>query len=424
MELQLIWRNFQRWASRNLLAKKILLQLGIIAGFLILSGILTYYINAYITKQLKHPFRYAWLKKLLARSRSLVFPAIGLLFFGTYSIAIGGTRFPQHLTDAITILLGAWFIINVISLFLKPGYFFKISKVIVIIIAALHIFEIYDDTIKFLSDISFSLGNIKLNIYSLIKGVLVFMLFLWVAHAISKAFEHRIAKLDDINSSMKVLFSKISKIILFIIAVIISLNVIGLNLTTLNVLGGALGLGLGFGLQKVVSNFVSGIILLADNSIKPGDVIAVNDTYGWVNTLGARYVSLITRDGKEHLIPNESLITQQVENWSFTDNKVRIKIPIGIAYDSDVKLAMKLMERAAKESPRILNTPEPQARMRGFGDNAIQLDLRFWIADPANGMANVKSDVLLRIWENFKEHEIGVPFPQRDVYIHSGEKDK
>jgi small-conductance mechanosensitive channel len=175
--------------------------------------------------------------------------------------------------------------------------------------------------------------------------------------------------------------------------------------------------GLGFGLQKVVSNFVSGIILLMEKSVKPGDVIAIEDGYGWVQSLGARYVSVLTRDGIEHIIPNEDFITQKVENWSFSDNNLRLKIPVGVSYNCDLELAIKLCIEAANGEERVKNKTATVCLIKGFGDNSVDLELRFWIDDPSAGCANIQSKVYLSIWHKFKEHSIEIPYPQRDLHI-------
>ncbi|HSG65815.1 MAG TPA: mechanosensitive ion channel domain-containing protein, partial [Gammaproteobacteria bacterium] len=173
--------------------------------------------------------------------------------------------------------------------------------------------------------------------------------------------------------------------------------------------------------QKVVSNLMSGVILLMDRSVKPGDVIAVGDTYGWVSGLGGRYVSIVTRDGIEHLIPNELMITQTVENWTHSDNKTRLKLPLGVHYDSDVRLAIGLCVEAALETDRVLKQPEPKCLVLGFGDSAVDLELRFWIQDAHQGVRNVRSDVLLRIWDKFHAQGVQIPYPQRDLHIRSAQ---
>ena len=175
----------------------------------------------------------------------------------------------------------------------------------------------------------------------------------------------------------------------------------------------------GFGLQKVVSNLVSGVILLMDKSIKPGDVIQMGESYGRIQSLGARYVSVVTRDGTEYLIPNEDLITRQVINWSFSNPLVRLKIPVGVSYSSDVPTAMRAMRDSAAKIPRVLASPTPFCLLMGFGDSSVDLELRFWISDPENGIANVCSDVRLAIWERFAKQGIQIPFPQRDVHLRS-----
>jgi small-conductance mechanosensitive channel len=226
-----------------------------------------------------------------------------------------------------------------------------------------------------------------------------------------------------LSPSLRVLLVKIIRIIFIIAATMIALSSMGINLSSLTVLVGAIGLGLGFGLQKVVSNFVSGVILLLDNSIKPGDVIEIEGTYGWINNLHARYASVITRDGTEHLIPNEDLITQRVINWSFTDELVRMRVPIGVSYKSDPHECIRLILLAANGNERVLQDPAPVCLLKDFGDSSINFELRFWLADPANGISNVKSLILLRVWDIFKENNIEIPFPQRDLHLRSSDVD-
>ena len=180
-----------------------------------------------------------------------------------------------------------------------------------------------------------------------------------------------------------------------------------------------MGVGLGFGLQKVVSNFISGIILLLDKSIKPGDVIEIGDVYGYISKLQSRYVSIVVRDGSELLIPNEDLITQKVVNWSFSHKKIRLPIPIGVAYNSNPHEIVKIVLSSIKNIKRILKDPEPACILKGFGDSSVDFELRIWIQDPEKGTNNIRSDVLLNVWDAFKENNITIPFPQRDVHFKS-----
>lgn len=191
--------------------------------------------------------------------------------------------------------------------------------------------------------------------------------------------------------------TKSLKIVLVTIAILIVLETVGLDLTTLTVFSGAVGLGLGFGLQKIISNLISGFMLLMDKSIKPGDVISVDDTYGWVNSLGGRYVSVVTRDGTEHLIPNENLITSKVINWTHSDSLTRIKLPIGIHFKSDVRQAIAHCLAATKGLNRVLQNPEPNCLLMSFGESSLNIEVRFWIKDAERGVRNIRSAVLINI---------------------------
>jgi small-conductance mechanosensitive channel len=284
-------------------------------------------------------------------------------------------------------------------------------------IAALNILDLLNPTLAVLAGLSFNIGALNLSLLTIIKGLIYFAVFLWAALLISRLIENNLKSSVSLTPSMVVLTGKLVRITLVTAAFLIAISTVGIDLSIFTFFGGALGVGLGFGLQKVISNFVSGIILLLDKSIKPGDVISIGDTYGWVNSLNARYVSLDTRDGIEHLIPNEELIITRVENWSHTHNRVRLKIPIGIHYNSDVKQAMELCEEAAQEVERVIEEPGPICLLAGFGDNSVDLEVRFWISDPHNGLSNIKSQILLKVWEKFHENNIEIPYPQRDLHI-------
>jgi small-conductance mechanosensitive channel len=213
------------------------------------------------------------------------------------------------------------------------------------------------------------------------------------------------------------LAQKLSAVALIVIAFFLAVDLAGIDLTAFAVFSGAFGLAIGFGLQKTFGNLIAGIILLMDRSIKPGDVIVVGDSFGHVNKIGVRAVSVVTRDGKEHLIPNENLMTQEVENWSYSSPNVRVHIPVGVAYDCDLALVQKLMVEAAIEPKRVLKTPPPNVWLRAFGENAVQFEILVWIADPEAGVGNVQSEILNRLWVLFQENRISLPFPQRDIHI-------
>lgn len=268
-----------------------------------------------------------------------------------------------------------------------------------------------------LQAISFNLGGNQITLLGVLTGLLTLCVALLVANLLSRALDARINRVRVWSPSMRVLVCKVVHVSLYTLAVLLALDTVGINVASLAVFGGALGLGIGFGLQKVVSNLVSGFILLTDRSIKPGDVIQIEGTYGWINNLRARYVSVITRDGTEHLIPNEDLITQRVINWSFTNKNVRLKLPVGVSYRCDIHRARELMLEACRNVERVMEDPPPMCQLVGFGDNSVDFELRIWINDPPNGVANVKSEVYFKVWDAFREHGIEIPFPQRDVHL-------
>jgi small-conductance mechanosensitive channel len=207
------------------------------------------------------------------------------------------------------------------------------------------------------------------------------------------------------------------KITLVILALVISLSGLGIDLTAFTVFSGAVGVGVGFGLQKVVSNFISGIIILLDRSIKPGDTISLGDTFGWIRELSTRFVSVITRDGREHLIPNEDFITTPVINWSFSNELVRLDVHFGVSYDSDPNEISALAIAAAATVPRVLPSNTPVCWMTGFGDSSVDFILRFWISDPQNGLTNIRGKVLLAMWNTFKENGVNIPYPHREIIM-------
>ena len=246
-------------------------------------------------------------------------------------------------------------------------------------------------------------------------AIVVIGLLITVARIASQATASTIRRNDDISPSMQVLAVKAVQLAMYGIAFYLGVKAVGIDLTGLAVLSGAIGVGLGFGLQKVVSNLVSGVITLLDKSIKPGDVISLGETFGWIQTLGARYASVVTRDGKEYLIPNEDLITGQVVNWSHSNDFVRLDIYFGTSYSCDPHAVRKLAIEAAASVDRVLSHRAPVCHVVGFGDSSVDYILRFWIKDPTGGLTNIRGNVYLALWDTFKANNISIPFPQREV---------
>ena len=268
-----------------------------------------------------------------------------------------------------------------------------------------------------LASITFNIGEIKIDIFKIVSSIIALFVLLWLVGLITKLIDSTVQTRNEIPPSIRVLIGKTSRLIFYTAALLVSLKIGGFPLGALAVFSGALGLGIGFGLQKVISNLVSGVIILLDKSIKPGDVIEINGTYGWINTLRTRYVSVLTRDRKEILIPNEDFITNNVVNWSFSDTNVRIRANIGVSYGTDVEHALEVSAEAAKNIPRVLKNPPPRCLLMGFGDSSIDLQIRFWINDANEGVANVRSQVMLEVWKAFRDNGIEIPFPQREITI-------
>ncbi len=270
---------------------------------------------------------------------------------------------------------------------------------------------------EFLEGLAIEFGDFRLSALAIIKALVVTGILFAIARLGANTTANKIQESKDISPSMQVLMIKALQIVLYGAAFFIGLKAVGFDLTGLAVLSGAIGIGLGFGLQKVVSNLVSGVIILLDKSIKPGDVISLGETFGWINTLGARYVSVVTRDGREFLIPNEDLITSQVVNWSHSNDFVRLDIPFGTAYSDDPHDVRRLAIDAAASVDRVLSHKSPVCHIVGFGDNSVDYLLRFWIKDPTGGLTNIRGNVYLALWDIFKENNISIPFPQREVTL-------
>ncbi len=285
------------------------------------------------------------------------------------------------------------------------------------IYATLYLLNVSDDVAEFLDNIALELGEFRLSVLTLITALVVIGALLMMARFASRATASTIRKNEDISPSMQVLAVKGVQLLLYGVAFYLGVKAVGIDLTGLAVLSGAIGVGLGFGLQKVVSNLVSGVIILLDKSIKPGDVISLGETFGWIQTLGARYASVVTRDGREYLIPNEDLITGQVVNWSHSDDFVRLDIHFGTAYGDDPHQVRKLAIEAASGVNRVLTFKPPVCHIVGFGDSSVDYILRFWIKDPTGGLTNIRGNVFLALWDTFQENGISIPFPQREVLM-------
>jgi small-conductance mechanosensitive channel len=316
-----------------------------------------------------------------------------------------------YLIDIARNLATAWLAIALLAGVIHNHFVYRVVAISAWTIAALSIIGALGPTARALDALAVSIGGLRISLLLVLKALVLLSVTLWLAAALSNFIDRRLEHSSDLTPSIQVLLSKLVRLALITVAVLIVLSAVGIDLTALAFFSGAIGVGLGFGLQKIVSNLVSGIILLADKSIKPGDVITVGDSFGWVTTMGARYTAVNTRDGREYLIPNEDFVTQRVVNWSYSDKRVRLDVAFNTTYASDPHVVCRVAAETAAAVPRVLKAPPPACVVTAFAPAALEFHLRFWIADPVEGVTNVRSAVLLALWDAFKREKIEIPKP-------------
>ena len=417
--LQSLLKSALEWADTNILSWRVALQLVVLAATFLAARLISRRLSPIVQRRLDALHPTARLKSLLAILGQLLVPLVFLVLLWLVTGLLRQMTWPSatYLLGIAVSLLTAWVVIRASSALIGNVVMSKTIAVIVWTIAALSITDLLDPTVALLDSLAVTLGELRISALLVIQGVIALAVLLWGALALSGFLERRIKSVRDLTPSVQVLLGKLLKIALLTVAFLIALHSVGIDLTALTIFSGAVGLGLGFGLQKVVSNLISGIILLLDKSIKPGDVIELGPTFGWIQSLSARYVSVVTRDGKEYLIPNEDLITHQVVNWSFTNQLVRMETTFGVAYSSDPHQVRRVAVEAAKKVERVMAEPPPVCHLSGFGDSSIEFLLRFWITDPEAGAANVTGLVLLQVWDAFKAEGIEFAYPHRQLVI-------
>jgi small-conductance mechanosensitive channel len=295
--------------------------------------------------------------------------------------------------------------------------FEKIFALLVWVIVALHIIGLLPDVIALIESVGISFGKNRLSLWDLLQGIVAVLLTVLAALWLSSAIEARLDRAEGLDDNLRQVFARLSKSLLIVLSVLIVLPMVGIDLTMLSVFGGALGVGLGLGLQKIASNYVSGFIILLDHSIRIGNTIAVGNDRGVVTSITTRYTVLKSPTGLESLVPNELLVGSVVQNESYSDTQMRIALPVQVAYDSDLERAMEIMAAAARAQPRVLADPAPTVFLKEFAESGINLELGIWINDPGNGTGPLRSEINLAIWREFKQAGINIPFPQREVRI-------
>ncbi len=352
--------------------------------------------------------------------------------FGLLALMAGAVlqwlSLPQALIRAIAVLAlalaGVRLSMEVLKRVLRPGPLLMASEHVISwtvwIVVALYLLGWIDPIAAALEGISVPVGKTRITLLDVGRAVVTLLIFMAVASYLGTLATRGIMGAQQLSIGLRVGVAKFVRLFLLLFAGLLALNYMGVDFAALTVFGGALGIGLGFGLQRIAANFVSGFILVGDRSIRQGDVITIGDRFGVVKELRARYIVVQDRDGVDTLIPNENVISSEVVNWSYANRAIRLKLPVQISYEDDPRQALEILLEAARQHPRVQKSPAPASRVMNFGDNGISLELRFWILDPEDGVNNVRSDLYLEIWDRFKEAGISIPYPQRDLHVKSG----
>ena len=364
-----------------------------------------------------------WRLRLLVQVRKRMALIFFTLLSGALYVVMQQVTWPSrsYLIGVAATLALVWLIIGFVTRAVRNRLLRQILTWGLWIYATLFALNATDDVARILDGVTLGIGDLSLSLLTLLKALVLIVVMMAVARLATRSAGSALTRNEDLSPSMRVLAVKSVQVVIYGIVGIVGIRALGFDLTGLALLSGAIGVGIGFGLQKVISNLVSGIIILLDKSIKPGDVISLGDTFGWIDSLGARYVSVVTRDGKEYLIPNEDLITSQVVNWSHTNKFVRLDIFFGTSYGDNPHEVRKIAVAAAESVDRVLTHPNrPVCHMTGFGDSSVDYILRFWISDPTGGLTNIRGQVYLALWDAFAENGVTFPFPQREVRVLEG----
>lgn len=407
------------WVLVNFLTLESLYQLTAISATFFLSLMLRRRVKRILESLGNERTLGAAVQRLMRTAAAIAMPVAWVIFLGITTNVFDQFDFPIQFLRLANSLLLAFVVIRTVSIFIPSQYWSQVFSWVAWTAAALNAVGLLDIVIGWLRETGFSLGPVNITAWAILKGLMLTAILIWGANALTGVVERRLQSAKKISSALRLLITRLLRMLLLILAVVIALVAVGVDLTVFAVFSGALGIGIGLGLRRSVENLLASYTLLVDKSIKPGDVIEVETangpTYGEVTKMTTRYVAVRTRDGTEALIPNEVLIANTVTNWSHSDKPTRRRIPVGVSYDTDIDLARQLCLDAANEVPRVLKFPKSACLMRGFGDSSIDLELRFWVDDPENGVANVASEILVLIWEKFKKNGIEIPYPQHDL---------
>jgi len=414
-EIDTLWAEVLADLGQSAMYWQLLVLIAGILGARMVSALL----RAYVAKHDANKWQLGigGINRVLFPLSTLVF-----LYIGQFILA-----FWQH-TSLINIVITAFWAMAIIRLavyllryiFSPSGWLNVMESMIskgIWLVFVLHIVGMLPAILSFLERIGFTIGKSHLNLLMLLQGILIIVFTLFISLSLSRWLENRLMQVGQVNTNVRVALARVIRVIFSLLAVMLAMSAVGIDITLLSVFGGALGVGLGFGLQKIASNYVSGFIILLDDSMHIGDVITVDGHYGVVDELRFRYLVLRKMDGTLVVIPHETMMTSSVINHSHSEGKTRVLMPVQISYESDLALAMRLMTECAKRQSRVLQEMPVETLIKGFAENGIDLSLIFWVSEPEEGTASLQSIIYLEIWNEFKRHQILIPYPKREVHL-------
>lgn len=423
-EFNSILDQFVTWASAELLNIDVAIQLGLIVAAVVPAAMVGPKLQTALRNLLRDNIKNKTLRSIVDALASLSVPVALYATLMIIVVALSAAGRPSEWVAGGIALMNAWIIVRLVTLTIRSEFWSRLAFYVAWPIAALDAFGALGPIVEQMRDLAIPLGTddsgapIRISMFDVVRTLFYFGILLWAANFANKLLQSRIESIEELSPSLRALLVKILNVTVPVVALLIAFQIAGFNLATLAVFSGALGLGVGLGLQRIVANFVAGFTLIADKSIKPRDVIEIDNTMGWVTSMQSRYVALRTRDGTELLIPNDRFMSEGVINWSRSDRVVRQHAPFGVSYGTEsLEQVQEIAVEAATEVSRVVSAPKPVCNIVGFGDSSIDFDLRFWITDPQAGLANVRSAVYLNLFNGLKEAGIEIPFPQRDLHI-------
>jgi small-conductance mechanosensitive channel len=413
------WMGFAKTWLLDMAAEWTAYQIAIVVVCLVLAFVVSRWLSFRVEQRLRRIKGHPKILRLLVVVLRRTYVMLLATFLWIPVEVLRWTTAPSHshLVFVAAELTTAWAAVSILSRVIRNRSWARIFEIALWVVAALIIVGWLDDVRRMLDWVGVTIGDRRLSLLTLLQGLAVLAVILWATSIAAATLEVKLRSSDFLRPSAQVLALKFFKVGMIVAAASIALTTIGVDPTALTVFSGAFGLGLAFSLQKVSSNLTSGVIILLDQSIKPGDVIQLGETFGWINALRARYVSVATRDGAEYLIPNETFVTERLVSWSHTDRRIRQEIRFGVTYDSDPHEVRRLTIAAVAQVDRVMTSLPPVCHLVGFGESSLDFSLRFWIEDPEKGVTNVKGQAMLAVWDVLRRNSIGIPYPHREVLL-------